>query len=87
MPSRECNAFLFFSGKELLATLLASGEINVLDRKIVEKVKSGECDPSILNVLQVPFSLSRARARFPRSRATILCCESANPPPCSTSCR
>jgi hypothetical protein len=33
--------------------LLASGEINVLDRKIVEKVKNGECDPSFLNVLQI----------------------------------
>ena len=41
------------AGKELLSSLLASGEINVLDRKIVEKVKSGECDPSFLNVLQI----------------------------------
>lgn len=41
------------AGKGLLTDLLASGEINVLDRKIVEKVKSGECDPSFLNVLQI----------------------------------
>ena len=41
------------AGKELLVALLASGEINVLDRKVVEKVKSGECDPSFLNVLQI----------------------------------
>jgi len=41
------------AGKGLLMDLLASGEINVLDRKIVEKVKSGECDPSFLNVLQI----------------------------------
>jgi hypothetical protein len=41
------------AGKELLKYLLAAGEINVLDRKIVEKVKSGECDPSFLNVLQI----------------------------------
>ena len=41
------------AGKELLSSLIASGEINVLDRKIVEKVKSGECDPSFLNVLQI----------------------------------
>ena len=41
------------AGKLLLMELLASGEINVMDRKIVEKVKSGECDPSFLNVLQI----------------------------------
>ena len=34
----------------------------MLDRKIVEKVKSGECDPSFLNVLQVPLYLSLARS-------------------------
>jgi len=50
------------AGKELLVALLASGEINVLDRKVVEKVKSGECDPSFLNVLQINMQDAQANA-------------------------
>jgi hypothetical protein len=50
------------AGKDLLMNLLASGEINVLDRKIVEKVKNGECDPSFLNVLQINLQDAEANA-------------------------
>jgi hypothetical protein len=50
------------AGKELLMNLLASGEINVLDRKIVEKVKNGECDPSFLNILQINLQDAEAKA-------------------------
>ncbi|EKX40126.1 hypothetical protein GUITHDRAFT_113862 [Guillardia theta CCMP2712] len=50
------------NGKKLLVDLLNSGEINVLDRRIVENVKSGEIDPAFLIVLDMNINDAQAKA-------------------------
>jgi len=50
------------NGKKLLVDLLNSGEINVLDRRIVENVKSGEIDPAFLIVLDMNINDAQMKA-------------------------
>lgn len=48
-------------GRDLLNDMLASGEINILDRKIVENVKAGKIDPAFLQVSLSPIDRLTAK--------------------------
>jgi len=38
------------AGRDLLNDIIASGELNILDRKVVEGVKQGKIDPAFVQV-------------------------------------
>ena len=40
------------AGRDLLNDLIASGELNILDRKIVEAVKTDKIDPAFMQVMR-----------------------------------
>jgi hypothetical protein len=40
------------AGRDLLNDLIASGELNVLDRKIVEAVKTDKIDPAFMQAIR-----------------------------------
>jgi acetyl/propionyl-CoA carboxylase alpha subunit len=63
-------------GRELLASLLNSGEIRKLDSIIGKSAKDGKLDMSFFTVLNMKMESSFHRSRMSSIRATLLICAS-----------